>query len=171
MVHKKYNETKQPKFAVKVNTIQKPHISPAVNPAVSEKPKEVKASHSFQNLVTWDIKKADKEGKWSWHECRQWTVDEWNNDIEPLFKDFCQKTWSQIDQLSSGSGHKMHHSQEVADLIKEAQKRWKKLKLEQFDTVFRFRLSNKKRAWGYVLQSCFFFVWWERHHKIYPTKR
>ena len=50
-----------------------------------------------------------------------------------------------------------------------AQRRWRDLEYEEFDVLFRFRLGNLKRAWGIVVQSHFFMVWWDRTHSIYPT--
>lgn len=167
----KVHNLEQPKCIVTVDDTKQPHISPNVDSDTAKTPKAAKDGSRFGELVTWCITKADKDGKWSWHELREWTNDEWNTDIDPTFKEFTQKTWAQIDELSSGSGHKMHHDQDVSSLIKEARRRWKKLGLEQFDTAFRFRLGGTKRAWGYIVQSHFFLVWWERHHKLYPTDK
>jgi len=64
----------------------------------------------------------------------------------------------------------MHHGHEVSDLVSEAQKRWIALDLEQFDSVFRFRLGGTKRVWGYIVQAHFHIVWWDRLHSIYPSE-
>jgi hypothetical protein len=79
-------------------------------------------------------------------------------------------TWQEIDRQASGSGHKLHHGHEIGDLIVEAQERWAHLELDEYDAVFRFRIGGqKKRAWGYIVQAHFHFVWWDRNHSIYPT--
>jgi hypothetical protein len=134
-------------------------------------PKAAKDGSRFGDLVTWCITNSDVEGKWSWHEPRRWTVDEWAGVIDPKFQEFSQKTWAEIDKLTSGAQHKMHHEQEISTLIKQARRRWRKLGLEEFETAFRFRLGGTRRAWGYIVQSHFFFVWWEREHNIYPTDK
>ena len=91
--------------------------------------------------------------------------------IEPQLKDFSKLTWGEIDSFSSDSGHKMHHDHEVSDLINEAQDRWRKLDLEQFESIFRFRLGGqKRRAWGFVVQAHFHLVWWDRNHSLSPTE-
>ncbi len=64
----------------------------------------------------------------------------------------------------------MHHEQLVGTLVDEAQSRWLELGLEEFDTAFRFRLGNTKRFWGFIVEGHFFGVWWERCHRLYPTK-
>lgn len=149
-------------------------IAPRVAPHLARElekdssPKTVYGSR-FSELVSWCITRIDQEGHWSWGEPRAWTELEWTRTIHPKFKEFEQKTWAEIDQMASGEGHKMHHGHEITDLVLDAQERWKELDLEEFDDVFRFRLGNKKRAWGYIVQAHFFMVWWERNHKIYVT--
>ena len=167
----KVSESHQPKYISDPDTPKIPHVASQVNQAAISTPKAIKDGGRFGEIVTWCVKNKDIEGKWSWHCPRQWTDEEWNTDISPHFEEFSQKTWAEIDELASGSGHKMHHDQEISTLIKEARRRWKKLGFEQFDTAFRFRLGGTKRAWGYIVQSHFFFVWWERKHKIYPTNQ
>lgn len=123
-------------------------------------------------LVTWCITQKDCEDQWSWHEARVWSNKEWGNTIQPKFLDFAKKTWGEIKCMTYGKGKKrkkMHHAHSMSDLVDEAQGRWKEIGLEEFDAVFRFRLGATKRAWGYIVQSHFFLVWWERSHQIYPV--
>lgn len=167
----KVHDLEQPKYIVSVNDTKQPHISPNVDSDTVKAPKAAKDGSRFGDLVTWCITNSDVEGKWSWHEPRQWTVDEWAGVIDPKFQEFSQKTWAEIDKLTSGAQHKMHHEQEISTLIKQARRRWRKLGLEEFETAFRFRLGGTRRAWGYIVQSHFFFVWWEREHNIYPTDK
>lgn len=130
----------------------------------------LKASR-FPSKVTWCISKADQEEYWSWGESRAWNINEWNSEIEPKFIDFAKLTWKEIDSFSSDTGHKMHHGHELNDLHDEAQERWLLyLELDEFsDNIFRFRLGNMQRAWGYILQAHFFLVWYERKHIIYTV--
>jgi hypothetical protein len=80
-----------------------------------------------------------------------------------------QLTWGEVDQFSSDAGHKMHHGHEISDLVEEAQERWRRLGLEQYDSVFRFRLGGTRRFWGVIVQGHFYGVWWDRVHAIYPV--
>jgi hypothetical protein len=110
----------------------------------------------------------DHLGEWSWAEPRAWTDDEWARDIEPSFREFERMTWAQVDRFASGGGHKMHHAQEFERIVDEAQQRWMALDLAEFaDSIFRFRLGNTKRAWGFIVQAHFHMVWYERQHKIH----
>ena len=147
-----------------------PHLAREADKA-ARIPKTIVDGSRFDSHVTWCTTKADLDNSWSWGEPRKWSQDEWNTVIHPAFKKFEQITWKEIDQFSSDTGHKMHHGHEVGDLIKEAQERWRQLNLEEYDSVFRFRLGGqRRRAWGIIVQAHFHFVWWDREHKIYPTE-
>ncbi len=125
----------------------------------------------FGTRMTWCIKRADRRDHWSWGEPRAWTDEEWEEIIHPPMRDLARLTWGEIDRQNSGSGHKMHHSHEIGDLIDEAQRRWQQLELDEFDSVFRFRLGGqKRRAWGFIVQAHFHLVWWDRDHSLYPTE-
>lgn len=132
-------------------------------------PKAVKEGSYFAHQMTWCFTKKDVEGAWSWKKLREWSASEWDELIFPKMTEFAKMTWSHIDTFSSGSGHKMHHTQALHEVGEEAQARWVKLDLEQYDTLFRFRLGGTRRIWGIRLQAHFFMVWSERNHAIAPT--
>lgn len=165
----------QPRLVVKPFVNDKPRLAPHLGRTIAQaerSPKAIKDGSRFGSLVTWCISKADRAEHWSWGEPRDWEDHEWTLTIHPAFKNFEQLTWGEIDKCSSGGneGHKMHHSHEIDDLIDEAQERWRQLNFEQYDSIFRFRLGGQKcRAWGFIVQSHFYFVWWDRNHSIYPT--
>lgn len=121
--------------------------------------------------MTWCVSRKDCDGVWSWGEARAWTEAEWGGVIEPKFRHFSEKTWGELDKHVYGGKdrHKMHHSHEISDIVPEAQARWLQRDLEEFETVFRFRLGAKQRAWGFILQAHFHLVWWDRAHQIYPV--
>lgn len=171
----KVDAEQQPKQIVALTANDAPRLAPHLVRAValeSEKtPKAIKDGSRFASRVTWCTTKADQVDSWSWGEPRRWSQEEWDSIIHPPFQQFEQLSWQEIDQFSSDTGHKMHHGHEVGDLIGEAQDRWRQLNLEQYDSVFRFRLGGqKRRAWGFIIQAHFHFVWWDREHSIYPTE-
>lgn len=168
---------KEPKQAEIVKTSKKelnlaPHLERQnLEAAAKTVPTSTLKKSRFSSNVTWCISKADQLDHWSWGESRAWNTTEWDSDIEPKFIDFTKLTWKEIDSFSSDTGHKMHHSHELNDLHEEAQERWLLyLELDEFsDNIFRFRLGNTQRAWGYILQAHFFLVWYERKHIIYTV--
>lgn len=146
-----------------------PHLS-RIADQNAQAPKAIEDGSRFRSQVTWCKTKADIVDSWSWGDARAWHPEEWDDVISPPFQCFAQLTWQEIDRFSSESGHKMHHGHEVGDLVFEAQQRWLELDLEQYDSVFRFRLGGTKRVWGFIVQAHFHIVSWDRSHSIYPTE-
>ena len=162
----------QPKVQAEVVDDGAPRVAPHLARLAalqSQLPKTIFEGSRFGARMTYCVTKKDHEAYWSWAEPRAWTVEEWSNEISPSLNSFSRLTWGEIDGFSSESGHKMHHGHEIHQLVEEAQQRWLSLGLEQFDTVFRFRMGGTKRAWGYVVQAHFHMVWWDRNHSIYPV--
>jgi hypothetical protein len=88
--------------------------------------------------------------------------------------DLARQTWVEIERAMTGSGrrHRKHHSHEVESLCPEAQRDFQRAQLaERFgEEMFRFRLSGKKRLWGFRVGSVFHVVWWDPNHQVYPTE-
>lgn len=168
----KVGDLSGPKVLAEPQQKKVPRLAPHLERAAeveAAKPKTIVDGSRFGAMVTWCDTKKDHDGHWSWHEPRAWTPEEWAGSIYPVFTNFAKLTWGEIDALASESGHKMHHDHELSDLIEEAQDRWRALGLEQFDTLFRFRLGGTKRAWGFIAQAHFHLVWWDRNHSLYPV--
>lgn len=136
---------------------------------IPRQPKVGSGNGRFGYRMTWCARKQDVIGGWSWGELRAWSTDEFSTDIEPALRNLQGLSWEEIERQSSDTGHRLHHQHELADITPEASSRWCEIGLEEFDTLFRFRMGNKKRAWGVVIRGHFFMVWWERYHKIYSV--
>lgn len=126
--------------------------------------------------LTWCSSRTDVDGHWSWGEPRQWSVEEWEQEIIPSFRVLEVLTWNEIlnEQKVPVKGGKLvprHHFQEIDSLDKEAQKRWFAIGLEEYDTAFRFRFGGRVRAWGIKLKGHFYLIWWERYHRIYQVSK
>lgn len=134
-------------------------------------PKQVKSIENgsrFGYQMTWCARHADCNGSWGWGENRKWSDEEWSQSISQGLNSIEKLDWKEIQCMNSGTGHAMHHDQDVSSLCDEAVERWIELGFEQFDTTFRFRLGSTKRVWGIELQGHFYLIWYERYHKIYP---
>lgn len=179
-------EASRAKTVARVIVVKVPTIAEGINAAIRntpkagasipsiedlKTPKAVKDGSYFAHQMAWCFTKKDVEGDWSWKEPREWSTSEWDELILPKMTEFAKLTWAYIDTFSSEGGHKMHHTQAIDQISAEAQSRWLKLGLEQFDTLFRFRLGGARRIWGVRLQAHFFMVWSERNHRIAPTKK
>lgn len=160
---------KTPSYAP--NLVLKDQLPRTAPGALGNVTTEPRVGSTLDQQVQWEYSVADKADKWSWGENREWSEAEWEGIIKPGFQEFCRYTWKEIS-TQSANGHRRHHDHEVSDLTKEAQERWRFLKLEHHDTAFRFRLGGQQtRAWGYVLEAKFFLIWYERNHKIYVTNK
>ena len=81
-------------------------------------------------------------------------------------------TWNEILKASGAKTHGNNsHYENVAELIPEAQKRWKELKLEEYDQAFSLRLTNLHRLYGVLQDGVFRIVWFDQKHEIYPVKK
>lgn len=146
-----------------------PHLQHAANKQ-QQQPKAIYNASRFTSPVTWCARRADLLGEWSWGEPRSWEADEWSSVIEPPLQNFETMTWAEIDKCTSDTGHKLHHTHSIEDVIDEAQDRWLALDLAEFETIFRFRLGGVRRLWGFIVQAHFHIIWWDRDHSIYPTE-
>lgn len=125
-------------------------------------------SSTYQMKVDWAADAADVLESWSWGVARQWTQSDWDNTILPKLKNFEELTWAEVDALSSDSGHKMHHGMPTSSICEEAIGRLWTIEKYQ-DDMFRFRLGNLPRLWGFKQGSVFQILWYDPTHQIYPV--
>lgn len=136
-------------------------------PRISEDPGSI-----MQKLMEWDDSKGDITGTWSWGQQRNWhEKNDWHTIIYPNLCEFAKLTWAQISDQRTGdkTRHKKHHDMNLYVIEREAIDRWLELGLDEHETLYRFRLGNCPRLWGFRISSKFFVVWWDKFHKIYPV--
>lgn len=125
----------------------------------------------FHMQMTWTVEHRDCKGAWSSGTARQWSDGDWDGNIHPKLTEWSRLTWAEIDTHvtgNEGKRHKMHHSMAVDAILDEAQLRLIDLdKLEE--TIFRFRLGNLPRLWGFRRVGEFHVLWFDPKHEIYPT--
>lgn len=126
----------------------------------------------FAMRMTWTINHCDCEGSWDSGTPRQWDDNDWAGNIQPKLTEWEKLTWAEIDAHSTGNDvkrHKMHHSMPVDAILEEA--RYRLFHLERFEeNIFRFRLGNRPRLWGFRRVCEFHVLWFDPHHEIYPTE-
>lgn len=142
-------------------------ITTEKTPRVGEDPGSI-----MTKLLQWDYGSADRSGDWSWGQERNWSQVEWEEVIYPHFENLGQLTWAEVYAQRTGgkNRHKKNHDMALWDIHKEAFDRWLDIGLDQYETLFRFRIGSKPRIWGYKIHAKFFLIWWDREHKIYPTE-
>lgn len=157
------------RLIARLNPESEPRIGVALTPDKLEPRAEVDPGIIWSMKMTWCATASDVDGKWSWHEQRQWTDDEFQNYIQGTLNLLQNSTWGEIHQMRSG-GLVYHHSQEISSVIEEAQERWGEKEIAT-DVAFRFRLTGRQRAWGFREGAHFKLVWYDRYHNIYPVEK
>jgi hypothetical protein len=109
----------------------------------------------------WKIGTFDVDGPWGHSRVdtkRLWT------ELFPKLKNYESMTWAEIER------DKHHnHSVPVDQLISEARRRLEQLKLDDVESLFRFRFSGKERLWGRRDLEVFYLIWWDPEHEICPS--
>lgn len=85
-----------------------------------------------------------------------------------------RSTWNEVRaQITSSKkgSHRKHHPIPLGRLCPEALRRLEELGLDDFDELFRFRVSGPHRLWGIVHEGIFYPIWWDPDHKVYPLDR
>jgi hypothetical protein len=121
----------------------------------------------YQMQMDWDASEADREGNWSWGP-RDWTEAAWDGVIHPKLANFKTMKWHEIEAAVTSNGHRMHHPMPIETICDECQTRL--LKLEKVDgDIYRFRLGNLPRLWGFRVLHVFEILWYDPEHNVYPT--
>ena len=95
-----------------------------------------------------------------------------NESIISKLKAFEGMTWGEIMQISGGRNRGTNsHFENISDLIPEAQKRWKELKLDEYDRIFSLRLAGTQRLYGILENGILKIVWHDPIHEIYSINR
>ena len=119
-------------------------------------------------LVEFELCSKDVVGNWSWGTKRSLLDTEFKSIIEPYLEHPKNTKWGTIENERYGQKNKTkHHHIPVGRLQDEVQERWKEINL-LYPEVFTFRVSGKKRIFGYRIINKYFIVWWDPPHKIIP---
>jgi len=122
----------------------------------------------YHMSMAWNTDRADRKDSWSWGHEREWGYPAWNTIIHPKLKQFEQLLWREVESFNTDTGHRMHHSMEVDSICSESQVRLGDLGFDH-DEIYRFRLGNKRRLWGFRFLNVFEILWYDPDHNIYPT--
>jgi hypothetical protein len=119
---------------------------------------------------TWSAVEIDHEyvGEWDWNLTPKEVAD-----LLKLLEQMSRLTWQQVkDQRthSKRSSRPLHHDQPIDSICPAAQQRLTELQIDT-ETLFRLRHGNLIRVWGYLIESDFRILWYDRAHKICPSDK
>ena len=150
-------------------------IRTSTRPILGERPRSVVSPDAYKTEpFSWCITESDIEGEWTWGEPRQWSDNEYTEDIEGVLNGLLSNTWNEVETFTynaaGGRRGRINKYQLVSSLCDEAQQRWQEHdKFIQYNP-FRFRLNSNKRVWGIRVRTHFFTIWYERYHRICPPR-
>ncbi|WP_126421789.1 hypothetical protein [Asticcacaulis excentricus] len=127
-----------------------------------------------QTFMSYSTEEADTEGTWSWGAPRKCADEHWFEEALPFLTEYSRKKWGEID--SEGTGNKKKRRQKhchynFSQIITEAYNRLVEIKKDDFaDRIYRFRLGGKLRLYGFRVRKIFYYLWYDREHKIYLGK-
>ncbi|MFI7126049.1 hypothetical protein ACIBQ1_10170 [Nonomuraea sp. NPDC050153] len=122
----------------------------------------------------WRLSLLDTEhnGAWAWAGVDRDTLIR----IIDFLAEMERLSWKEIRSQMTGNNRRRgakHKLIPVEHLVSAAQTRLRELELDEFDAVFRFRLSGPERLWGVISDESprvFYPIWWDPQHKICPGR-
>lgn len=117
----------------------------------------------------WSAAEVDHEYKGDW----EWKLSAKDiADLLKLLEDLSELTWQQVKDMRTGSKRRLrplHHDQPISSICRSAQQRLTELQVD-VESVFRLRHGNMIRVWGYLVGPVFKILWYDRDHKVCPSK-
>lgn len=161
------------------------NISQHKTPIISDLPSEEKTPKTiidtnFDNLpraivnpddyksmnVVFHLNRKDIVDKWSWGLERNKLEIEYEDVIEPYLEHPKNTKWGTLEMERYGKDNKTkHHHMPLGGLKEEVQLRWEEIEIEH-SQVFTFRITGKKRIWGFRIVNNYFIVWWDPEHEL-----
>lgn len=132
-------------------------------------PKAIINPNDYKSMnVVFHLDKKDIIGQWSWGLKRNRLELEYEETIKPYLVHPENTKWGTLEMEKYGRFNKTkHHHMPLGGLNEEIQTRWKEIGLEHPE-VFTFRITGKKRIWGFRRVNNYFIVWWDPEHQLIP---
>lgn len=125
-------------------------------------------NNSDTKYPIWLFTNIDKDGDFAFDTNR---CDFQANDFIEKMILYSNMTWAAIKmQTHDNKGKSKHHHLSFERLSPAAQKRIRKLNLEEdSDTIFSFAFNNIVRIIGLKKEDKFFVLWYDSKHEVYPV--
>ena len=117
----------------------------------------------FKKNPIWKLDSFDLNGPWGLEKINSVKV---LKNLHEKLKNYSKRTWEEIISDNNNNA-----SIPVKKFIRNARKRLVKIKLDDHDELFHFRLSGKERLWGFRNSNYFYIIWWDPYHEICPTNK
>ena len=161
---------KKKKLARQQNNAGGKHVPP-FSPIANGKavPSAATGEESYrEKLVRWTVSELDDNS--GIEGCRWELSSKETKELLTFLDTVFKKTWKECLTETVMSGKKKrarNHDHDVSTLGKDAQARIRQLP-EAEERIFRFRLSNETRLWGFRSDDLFRVLWYDPEHQVYP---
>jgi hypothetical protein len=153
---------KRPGFSVPVALGQK-HVALSLAPVIEKRPATSGQTSWNDEHPSWRVAQLELVDQFGWYTLSRDKL----LDIRKHLAEFESMTWNEI----SVKAKYFHHAIPVNNIISVAQKRLEVMGLHMLDELFRFRLANMERVWGYRDRGTMHLLWWDPDHKICPSRK
>jgi hypothetical protein len=134
-----------------------------LTPPSGKQVRSEKQKHGSDGLkIRWSFSIIDKDGPWGFEKI---SADEFWNKLLPKLRHYGNMTWADL------FNHRHNHSVDKKGIIKGAEKRLKEIDQDDIDQLVSIAINGKPRLWGIRQNDEFRFLWWDPHHKIWPTTK
>lgn len=165
---------KRKKLARQSNNARGKHV-PLLNQVADNKKAPVSATSNGldsyrEKFVRWTVSELDDDS--GIKGCRWELSSKETRELLTFLDTVSKKTWKECLAETVMSGKKKrarNHDHTVSSLGKAAQARIKQLPQAE-ERIFRFRLSNEVRLWGFRSDDLFRILWYDPEHKVYPLE-
>jgi hypothetical protein len=128
----------------------------------------------FGQLCRVSNDREDRDGRWSWGVDRNWHASHGEEHVSSFLLNYDgKKTWREIfEEKAVGKGEQIkprHVRYPIEAICTEAVKRLEEKQLDDQEEIFRFRMTNLERLYGFIIGTSFATVWFDPIHKIYPV--
>ena len=111
--------------------------------------------------IQWSFKFFDNDVKWHDDHYKETRFGE----IAKKMQSYERMTWAEIRRDGVRD-----HAVRLDKLVIKAQKRLQRLKLDEWDFLWRLRFTGKQRLWGIKTGRIFLVLWWDPQHKVCPSR-
>lgn len=131
------------------------------NPSTSKTPTYLGPANLDQGHLAWRFSNSDLDGPFS---CANLAIQEFK-DMWDRLRAFEKMTPAQLRDAGS------LHGVSVVQMSKAAKERLLKIKLDDIETLYSFRVDGACRLWCVKFENIFSVLWWDRNHQVYTTPK
>lgn len=113
------------------------------------------------NKISWCFSLVDLDGPYGWTNC---------NSLDKILQAHAKLSEYELKSFEE-LGAADCHSVPTANFSPDARKRLKKIKMEDHEELYSFRITGPRRIYCVQEHRVMKILWYDLHHKVYPCKQ